>query len=194
MLLLEVLIAFALVALCILPIIAPQLAIVKEQKAFVRYMEIDHASHKLFVDVLEKLYTNRIDWGSIESKSPHIIPENMLPKGFEGAYFLELIDKKHDGATRNGPAKEWIVYKVQITFTFTEKGQEKNRNEKLAKRSLSFPYKITLLKHLNSNGQASSQSGTPPSQPPTPSQGQNPSGGNNSGPNKVQPNPGKKVK
>ena len=60
--LLEVLIAFALIVLCVLPLIYPHVAMFKSQKAFIRKVELDHVVNLLYAKILEKLYMNSIPW------------------------------------------------------------------------------------------------------------------------------------
>jgi hypothetical protein len=63
--LLEVLIAFALIALCVLPLIYPHVAIYKAQNKFARKLELDHVVNLLYGKVLEKLYMNTIPWADL---------------------------------------------------------------------------------------------------------------------------------
>ena len=133
MLLLEVLMALALVALCILPIIAPQIGIVKAQKSFMHQMELDHAVHLLYVDVLEKLYTNKINWNEIEQQTASSINREMIPEKYEGTYHFQIVKHKKD------KTEEWQVYLIKLVFTLSAKDN--------LKQPFSFPYTLTLVKH-----------------------------------------------
>src|SRR5690349_12587266 len=98
--LLEVLIAFALVVLCALPLIYPHVFILKSEKAFVASIELDHAVNLLFANCLEKLYQNQIAWHQIESGKETTIESSLLEESgfngylpFNGTY--KFVEEKH---------------------------------------------------------------------------------------------------
>ena len=59
-LLLEVLIAFAIVAICILPLLAPHLWIIQGEKAFLAEIQADRVAGNLFGELIQKLHENEI--------------------------------------------------------------------------------------------------------------------------------------
>ena len=82
--LLEVLIAFAIIALCILPLIYPQVALIKSEKEFIDTVELDHAVNLLYVNQLQKLYDRRIPFSVIEGGKESPIEEGLLQEaGFK---------------------------------------------------------------------------------------------------------------
>ena len=75
-LLLEVLISFAIIALCILPLLYPHVYILKSQQEMIRTVELDHVVNLIYASTLEKLYLNQIPWDTIESKKEIPIDPN----------------------------------------------------------------------------------------------------------------------
>src|ERR1700722_13895 len=67
-LMLEVLIAFALITLCATPLIYPHVSMIKAQKEFINKMKINHSVNLIYVNILEKLHRNEIPLQDIEDK------------------------------------------------------------------------------------------------------------------------------
>jgi hypothetical protein len=143
-LLLEVMIAFALIVLCALPLIAPYLEIVKEQKQFNVKMELDHASHLFYVMLLEQLHNNKIDWKDIHSSA--ILPLTAdhwkaigysSPLPFVGSYHFKEIKNKSD------KKKAWNGYLFRLTLAFVDKRVQENPPK------INFPYTVCLVRHVN---------------------------------------------
>lgn len=120
--LLEVLIAFALIVLCALPLIYPHVFILRSEKKFVSSVELDHYVNLLFVDTLEKLYLNEISWAVIEGGKPQIIEDignhlmsdgNPLP--FDGTYQFVEERKK---VSKEG---EHSAHIFKLTYSFVPK-------------------------------------------------------------------------
>lgn len=61
-LLLEVLIALALVALCMLPLVYPHFWMVKKEKSAVQMIKEDAKVGLVYIHLLEKLYMNELPW------------------------------------------------------------------------------------------------------------------------------------
>ncbi len=140
-LLLEVLIAFALVVLCILPLIAPHVYIYQSQKRFVDKIELDHTVNLLYGQITELLYRNEIHLSDIENKKDFDVDQHLLEKigysknfPFKGSYTFLEVKKK--------PLKvsSYHLYLYELTFTFepNHSGSEK----------LTYNYKIFLAKIL----------------------------------------------
>ena len=89
-LLLEVMIAFSLIVLCIFPLISPHIELYKAKKLFLNRLEQDHVVNVLYVDLLEKLYRNEIPWETLQDKKK--IPFEKL--GYQGTYQFEEIKHK----------------------------------------------------------------------------------------------------
>lgn len=77
-LLLEVLIAFALVALCIFPLMAPHVFILKSQYEFNHKIMLDQTASRLYTKLLEKIYRNEIPWESFKQKQVFPIEAQLL--------------------------------------------------------------------------------------------------------------------
>lgn len=123
--LLEVLIAFALVALCVLPLIYPHVFILKSEKAFVDIIQLDHSVNLLFANRLEKLYQNKIPWNDIEDKKEIPIDSTMLQESgiketlpFTGTYRFFEVKHKPQKLTEK---TEKSVYYYKLIFTFLPK-------------------------------------------------------------------------
>lgn len=132
--LLEVLIAFALIALCFLPLIYPHVVILRSEKKFISTVELDHYVNLLYADHLQKLYQNDIPWQYIENGA--VIPIE-LPKDlpFSGHYqFIQEKKKKSKDLNQ-------IVYIFNLYFVFVPKPgyfmEKKSEN-------LTYKYKYRL--------------------------------------------------
>lgn len=122
MILLEILIALALVAFCALPLVYPQVYILKSERKFIDTVELDHFVNLLFANRLQKLYLNEIPWSTIESGRPQHIDENILNEmeykeglPFDGTYQFSIIKRKP-----REPA-ERTLFLVKLLFAFTPK-------------------------------------------------------------------------
>jgi len=100
--LLEVMIAFFITAMAILPLIGPHIYIYYEQARFTDRVELDITVGKLYAYLYEQLQKNEISWGDIDRKTIFPITESLLQdakfKGsfpFRGTYrFSEMKQKK----------------------------------------------------------------------------------------------------
>jgi hypothetical protein len=120
--LLEVLIAFALVALCALPLIYPHVFILRSEKKFISTVQLDHLVNHLYAGILQKLYQNEIPWQDIENGKAIPIDANLLEfvkytqeLPFTGNYqFIKI---------RQNPPKtdEKTAYLFNLEFTFIAK-------------------------------------------------------------------------
>lgn len=143
MLLLEVMIAIALVTLCLLPLITPHLAMFKEQSKFNTAMQLDHVVHLLYVDMLEQMYLGKISWKQVQEKRPVPIDDNTWSRigqtskfPFEGHYLFGEI--KH----KEGKDTEWGVYLLTLTFVLSPKNAKEEHSPQWV-----FPYQLCAAKH-----------------------------------------------
>lgn len=148
-LLLEVLIAFALVIFCAIPLIAPHVDMFRAQRSWLDKEELDHAVNLLYVDLLEKLYTNKIDWITLRGEPEVIITPEMLkeagytkPLYFTGKYKFTL--------DRFKPKKEdqFNLYLYDLTFSFVPIALAKADTETQKKQSIDFNYKVFVARDL----------------------------------------------
>ena len=151
-LLLEVMISFALIVLCVLPLISPHIAIFKSQKDFVDRIELDHVVNLLYGDMYASLYRNEIPWESVISENQIPIDDIILerigwkkPFPFTGSY--------HFGVVKYKPKKEapYRLYLISLTYEFTPKGKE----------SKPFKYEYEIFIERNLGGEAAGSTETP---------------------------------
>lgn len=141
MLLLEVLIALALISLCIIPLISPHVILFKVHKQFATTLELGHTVNQMYVEVLEKLHKNEISWNAIQDKQ-QISITNLLDSAqrkdapFTGTYqFGEIIHKTND---KTG----WSVYNLTVTFLISP------RRGNDTSTPIKFQYSFPLLRHI----------------------------------------------
>lgn len=158
-LLLEVMIAFAIIVLCIFPLLYPHAMIAKTQREFIQNIELDHAVTLLFSQVYQDLQSNRIEWGDIENgKKFEIAPQDLqkynndklLP--FKGSYRFK---KKYQKPT-NAQSSGVTAYIYQVIFTFFPSQKVKN-----GKNTSRYIYEIFILRDLRKEKGSEEQ---PPSQ------------------------------
>lgn len=144
--LLEVLIAFALVALCVLPMIYPLVYILKSEREFIETIELDHIVNLLYGNRLQKLYLNEIGWSDIEEHKPVEISSSMLqeigynrPLPFDGTY--EFVIEK-----RKPPPPDDRLYLVKLIFSFNpKKAAKQSSTEYDVKKSKQFVYEYKIF-------------------------------------------------
>lgn len=78
-LLLEVLIAFLLVTLCLVPLVKQPLKLYKEEMAYLEQMEKERLADWTFTEVKELLLKNEIPWEKIPEKSAESDPFPLSP-------------------------------------------------------------------------------------------------------------------
>ncbi len=118
-LLLEVLIAFVLIAFCIIPLLYPHALILKSQKDFTRKIELDHTINILTAQILERLYTNEIHWNLIENEQFFAVdtaqlPIRSSPFPYKGGYQFKIIKSKPN-KNENPPITANLLH-VRILF------------------------------------------------------------------------------
>lgn len=143
--LLEVVIAMAIVALCILPLLSPHLVMLQQQRKFIKEMNLDHTVHLLYVDVLEQLQQNRITWAQIEKKENIPITDDVWNRigevnssGMRGSYRFDEVLHKENEVTL------WAAHLLSLTFTFQP---ENCTDEECQKQRRVFPYTVYVLRH-----------------------------------------------
>ena len=137
-LLLEVLISFALVALCVLPLISSHVSIYKLQRQFVDKIELDHVVNLIFGEIYGGLYRNEIPLATLlTSNEVNIEPEILQRAGwdkpfpYKGNYKFDIIKYK--------PKREEALYKTylfNLTLSFTPQNQLSN--------PITYEYKIFI--------------------------------------------------
>lgn len=119
-LLLEVLIAFTLVVLCIIPLLSPHVGIYKEQKHFINQIEWNHAVHLIYVDVLEKMHKGEISLADIMTKREFEVPSDKLPSPAISATY-----RISPQASKKQNAEGFNVHLTRLEIFVKEKNQPK---------------------------------------------------------------------
>lgn len=128
-LLLEVLIAFFLVALCALPLMQPQFAMLKAERAFINGVTLDRLVNQFYAELLQKFYRGEVPWASIGKwKVPvppvPIVSPELAAIGFKGQYLLRVRPYVNNrGVFSKGgkttPPSHNNRHLLEITYTFT---------------------------------------------------------------------------
>lgn len=118
-LLLEVLIALALVVLCIFPLMAPHASILKAQYQFNHRVAMDQAVNRVYARILEKVYRNEIPWKAFEEKRVFPFEEDLLNGleggsglGYQGSYQFSIL------RTKGGKEHPLTANVIGVTLTF----------------------------------------------------------------------------
>lgn len=162
-LLLEVMIAFAIVAMCVLPLIAPHVFILKEQKSFVQKVELDHLVNLIYADIIERLYRNDISWAEVTSEKFYPIDESLLNRvgwtsrlPYQGEYQFKIDRYK----PKKQPAP-YTLFLLDLTIRFVppETAKEATEKEKTASQ-IKYEYKVFVERNIGGEGAAESEQQT----------------------------------
>ncbi|NGX57618.1 MAG: hypothetical protein K940chlam3_00511 [Chlamydiae bacterium] len=143
-LLLEVLIALALVALCAFPLLAPQLMMIRSERLFLDEIESDRIANIIFVNIAQQMYQNRITWEQLQNREAVPVGQDLL-KGvtLTKNWPYEMTYRFGKPQTKpSGKPPQFALFPVWITMTpkegkplnffyelFVEKEQELVVNE-----------------------------------------------------------------
>lgn len=121
-LLLEVLIAFTIVALALLPILEPHLEMLRQEKVFIREVEADRVAQLLYADLLEKgFYQQGVFWNAIVTEELfEIIDPRLDAINFRGYYKMKAIRKQRGELSEN-----IRNYLIRITLILVSSEREK---------------------------------------------------------------------
>lgn len=75
-LLLEVLIAMVLVALCAFPLLSPHFMMLRQEKKHLENLEADRIANVVFVDIVEKMYQETITWEMVNDLELHPLADS----------------------------------------------------------------------------------------------------------------------
>lgn len=141
--LLEVLIAFLIIVLCVIPLISPHVTIYKDQLAFIERIELDHAVNELYGNIIEQLHRQQIPWETLTSDAKVHIDKNSLvtsggmPLSYEGYYKFSITKKKPDKEE-----KPFTVYLFKLTFNLKSTLKSKSKD-------ITYVYDIFLPRQLS---------------------------------------------
>ena len=146
-LLLEVVIALMLVALTVIPLLAPQAYILYRQKTFMQEVDLDHLVNLLYADVVVHLYKGQIPWTDIINSTEFEVDDTQLKQvgfdkqlNFKGTYKFTKEKQK--------PKKEspYTIYLFNLDFHFSPK------DAKASKKTFDYHYNLFLLRYLEEGG------------------------------------------
>lgn len=148
-LLLEVLIAFAIVIFCAIPLIAPHVDMYKAQREWLDKEELDHVVNLLYADLLEKLYLNTIDWAELRAEPEVTITPQMIreagynkPLFFNGKYKFEIKKFK----PKNEDKFNFYLFNLKMTFVPTF--LKNPTTETLKAKTIEYVYTIFIVRNL----------------------------------------------
>nr|WP_249274174.1 type II secretion system protein [Parachlamydia sp. AcF125] len=140
-------IAFALVVLCVFPLIAPHSAMLRNQTSFIRKVELDHLVNLLFGHLVEQLYANKIPWQDLENETIFPITEELLKEAgftaelpFEGTY--TFVEKQRKPKKEDNKFNEYVLYIFELKFAFHPKGEKPTQDEQI------YAYPFFLARNL----------------------------------------------
>lgn len=140
MLLLEVLISLAIVALCLLPLISAHTSLYKANKQFTEAMQATRIANRIYVEILEQLHKNELPWGHIQGHQSQSLDSLLNKSGISkcsGKYqFNEVIFKQNK---QTG----WTMFQLALTLDLTFDGQSEHPHQ--------FEYRLPILYHDLSN-------------------------------------------
>lgn len=150
-LLLEVLIAFALVALCIFPLIAPHVFMLKAQHQFNRKIALDQTASLVYARILEKVYRNEIPWQAFEQKQAFPIEGELLTKlGLEPDFASKGTYQFSISRQKGNKEQPFSANVISVEIAFEPKGAPpKGDEEKREKGRSVYKYQFFAAK-LNS--------------------------------------------
>ncbi|MBA3958522.1 MAG: hypothetical protein H0X51_09065 [Parachlamydiaceae bacterium] len=140
-LLLEVLIAMALVALCMIPLIVPHFTLFQAHQKFSTTMQVNRTVNQLYVEVLDRLHKNEIPWSSIQERQslpidPLLEKLTITSFPYTGNYQFEEVKHKSNKSTG------WSVYQLKVIFHLSPRNPGKNEEA-----IQDFVYALPLLRH-----------------------------------------------
>ncbi|MFN4174698.1 MAG: hypothetical protein ACK4HV_06310 [Parachlamydiaceae bacterium] len=97
--LLEVLICFFLIAIAVVPLIAPYRFMLKESDLKLKELEIDRKAPLLYVEFLSKFYAKEISLKNLDEESRHALPDGgeyrfvLTERGWMIVYSFKVGDK-----------------------------------------------------------------------------------------------------
>lgn len=147
-LLLEVLISFAIVALCILPILYPHVYILQSQREMLQVVELDHIVNLVYADTLEKLYLNEIHWDDIiHGKEIKIDAEKIKDCGFGCSTpytgTVKFVEIKHK-PKKPEPPENATLYLYEMAFKFSKQNKRKTKDG--VEKDKEYKYLVVIKK------------------------------------------------
>lgn len=119
-LILEVLIAFSIVALSLFPILSPNLMMIQAERGFQNELEADRLADLLFAEWVEKLYQNQVPWeGLISGGIVTIEEKSLIPPGFP---YSITVKPTLERAKTSDVETSYYLFLFEFRFTPTQGG------------------------------------------------------------------------
>lgn len=131
-LLLEVLIALAIVSLCAIPLIAPNLWLIKAEKEFLQTIENDRIAHLIFLHVVENLYNNVYSWENLKNNEEIPFSLESIPAIPENWPF-EVTVRSKVAQSKTGLTDEHSFNLLEITITIKKTPEIKGEKDLIVK-------------------------------------------------------------
>ena len=126
-------IAFAIIVLCIFPLLYPHAAITRSQKDFLKKIELDHFVTLQFGHIYEKLLVNEVRFEDIQNQK-HFEIEAKKP-GFKGYYYFS----QEPGKVKSNEQNDTFAYIYNLNFVFEKVFSKKDK-------PMTYTYKVFIMK------------------------------------------------
>ncbi|MEC7839797.1 MAG: type II secretion system protein [Chlamydiota bacterium] len=143
--LIEVLIAFTIITMCLFPLLYPHVFIIKQQSEFTQKIELDHQVNLLYGEFLSRLYTNEIPWSDLfDSRDIEINDELKVSAGiaekvpYKGTYHFAVERKKESEDLSK------VAVLLSLTFKF-------NAEYSKSSKPLVYTYQIFALRNVTAD-------------------------------------------
>lgn len=150
-LILEVLIAFAIIVLCILPLLYPHVGVLRAQQEMMTTVQLDHLVNLLYGKTVEKMYLNEIPWSTFHSDKPIPIDAEMIKAvgikeeiPYKGSY--RFVEVKHKPKKLEPGDKALYLYKIIYEFVPLNKKKTNNKDEE-NKKNKTYEYQFVAQKN-----------------------------------------------
>ncbi len=150
---LEVLIAFVLIVLCILPLIYPHVEMYKSELRFLKKIELDHSVNLIYAKILENLYMNTYLWSDLDHRIYEIDQELLKNSHIEeklnyiGTYNFFEEKPRFKPKDKSAPL---TIYLYKLTLNFVPAEWAKSSLEERAKHTLKYQYDVFVVRDLRS--------------------------------------------
>ena len=126
-LLLEVIIALSLAALCAIPLLAPHYALVKREAALLEQVQLERVAEESLAEIKQRLYAHKIYWWDRRSDAERqvILDPVALPTLRGGRAIFERIATvtlTQDGQTTRGSSEQRLL---QVSIELKRAGSSK---------------------------------------------------------------------
>lgn len=139
--LLETMIALALIVLCLFPLLAPHLALYKAERAFIRKIDLDHQVSLFYASILEKLYTNAIQWEELMQNQFPLPKEGFAQ--YEGSYNFNEVPPHFKPKDVQAP---YSLYLFTLTFNFVPSELNQKSDEVKKANTVKYQYQVFVVR------------------------------------------------